>query len=54
MKAVIDKILRGAKPGDIPVEQPTRLRQRDQSQDRQDTRPHDPAVPLLRGDEVIP
>ena len=50
----VDKILRGAKPGDLPVEQPTKFEFGHRYQDCEGARPNRPAKALLAvADEVI-
>ena len=53
----IDKILKGASAGEIPMEQPTKFEHVIKSEDRESPRPHDPAGrarAVGRGDSVTP
>ena len=49
----VDRILKGEKPADLPVQAPTKYELVDQPQDRQGARPRRAAALLARADEVI-
>ena len=49
----VDRILKGEKPADLPVQAPTKYELVDQSEDRQGARPRHAAALLARADEVI-
>ena len=49
----VDKILKSAKPADLPVDQPTKRRARDQSEDSQAIGFTSPQSVLVRADQVI-
>ena len=49
----VDRILRGAKPADLPIAGADEVRAGHQPQDRQGARPRYPADLLARADEVI-
>ena len=49
----VDRILKGEKPADLPVQAPTKYETGDQPQDRKGARPRRAAELLARADEVI-
>jgi hypothetical protein len=50
---IVFKVLKGVKPGDLPVEQPHQVRAGGKPHDRESAEPHDPGTFLLRADGVI-
>ena len=49
----VDRILKGERPADLPVQAPTRYETVPQPQDRHDARPQLPTTVLARAAEVI-
>jgi putative tryptophan/tyrosine transport system substrate-binding protein len=49
----VDKILRGAKPGELPIEQPTKFNLTIKPRDGRSARTRRPPVLLTIADEVI-
>ena len=49
----VDRILKGAKAADLPVEQPTKFEPGDQSQDGEGNRRNDSSNVLARADKII-
>jgi putative tryptophan/tyrosine transport system substrate-binding protein len=49
----VDKILKGAKPADLPAEQPTKFEFIINLKSRKADRPHDPPNVLTRADRAI-
>ena len=49
----VDRILKGEKPADLPVQAPTKFELAHQPQDREGARPRGAGAALARADEVI-